>query len=132
MLDSSIWTNPSLRNHKEMGIWHEKGGEKVRSLTSILALLITVAFATSAFAVASGKTVDYAGGSTGKVIFDGKVHAEKGLKCNDCHTKVYPMKKGPALKMADLNAGKGCGVCHNGEKAFKTSDPANCNKCHKK
>ena len=115
-----------------MRIWHEKGGEKVRFLTTILALLVTVAFATSAFAVASGKTVEYADGSNGKVTFDGKVHAEKGLKCNDCHTKIYPMKKGPALKMADINAGKGCGTCHNGEKAFKTSDPKNCNKCHKK
>ena len=98
----------------------------------ILALLTAVAFAGSALAVTSGKTVEYAGGSAAKVIFDGKVHAEKALKCNDCHTKIYPMKKGPALTMADINAGKGCGACHNGEKTFKTSDPANCNKCHKK
>ena len=98
----------------------------------ILALLTTVAFAASALAVAPGKTVEFADGSNGKVVFDGKVHTEKGLKCTDCHTKIFQMKKGPALKMADLNAGKGCGACHNGTKAFKTSDPANCNKCHKK
>ena len=66
----------------------------MRSLTLILALLITVAFATSTLAVAPGKTVEYAGGSAGKVIFDGKVHGGKGLKCNDCHTKEYREKEG--------------------------------------
>jgi len=102
-------------------------------LTGIfLILLLVVAFAGSAFAVSSGKKVEYADGSQGKVLFDGKAHTDAGLKCTDCHTKIWPMKKGPAMKMADLNAGKGCGVCHNGQKAFKTNDPASCAKCHKK
>lgn len=86
----------------------------------------------SAMAVPPGKTVEYAGADQGKVVFDGKVHADKGLKCPDCHTKIWPMKKGTAMKMADLNAGKFCGTCHDGKKAFKTSDAANCAKCHKK
>jgi c(7)-type cytochrome triheme protein len=43
------------------------------------------------------------------------------------------MKKGAdKMTMADMNAGKFCGECHNGTKAFKTDDPANCAKCHKK
>jgi c(7)-type cytochrome triheme protein len=105
---------------------------KVRLTILVLGLFVTVAFIGNAFAVGPGKTVEFAGGSEGKVIFDGKAHAEKGLKCTDCHTKIYQMKKGEAVKMADINAGKSCGVCHNGEKAFKTNDPANCNKCHKK
>jgi c(7)-type cytochrome triheme protein len=42
------------------------------------------------------------------------------------------MKKGAKITMADMNAGKNCGTCHNGGKAFKSSDPANCGKCHKK
>ena len=104
----------------------------MRFVAFVLGLLVTVSFAVNAFAVASGKTVEFAGGSAGKVVFDGKVHADKGLKCTDCHTKIYQMKKGPAVKMAEINAGKSCGACHNGEKAFKTSDPANCSKCHKK
>ena len=98
----------------------------------IVTVIVAVAFVGSAFAVPSGKTVEFAGGSAGKVIFDGKVHADKGLKCNDCHTKIFPMKKGEALKMADMNAGKFCGTCHNGQKAFSTSDQADCGKCHKK
>lgn len=96
-------------------------------------LLVIVAFVGSALAVPPGKTVEFKGGSAGKVVFDGKTHADKGLKCNDCHTKIFQMKKGSAkMTMADLNAGKNCGECHNGTKAFKTSDAANCGKCHKK
>ncbi len=98
----------------------------------VLVLLVTFALGGNAFAVSSGKTVEYTGGSAGKVIFDGKIHADKGLKCSDCHPKIFQMKKAATMTMADLNAGKYCGTCHNGEKAFKSSDPANCNKCHKK
>ena len=105
----------------------------MRIIVSVLTLVIAVMFVGSAMAVPPGKTVDYAGGDAGKVVFDGKSHADKGLKCNDCHTKIFPMKKGgEKITMADMNAGKNCGVCHNGEKAFKSSDAANCGKCHKK
>ena len=98
-----------------------------------VAILVIVAFVGSALAVPPGKTVEFAGGSAGKVVFDGKTHADKGLKCNDCHTKIFQMKKGTAkMKMADINAAKFCGECHNGTKAFKSSDAANCAKCHKK
>ena len=104
----------------------------MRITVLLLTVLIAVAFVGSAFAVPAGKTVEFAGGDNGKVVFDGKVHADAGLKCTDCHTKIWPMKKGAEMKMADINGGKYCGVCHNGQKAFKTNDPANCAKCHKK
>jgi c(7)-type cytochrome triheme protein len=102
-----------------------------RTVLAVVVLVI-VAFVGSALAVPPGKTVEYAGGGAGKVMFDGKSHADKGLKCNDCHTKIFQMKKGAKITMADLNGGKLCGECHNGTKAFKTSDAANCAKCHKK
>ena len=104
----------------------------MRSLQFFLTLVIMVAFAGSGLAVSPEKTVEYAGGSAGKVIFDGKIHADKGLKCTDCHTKIFPMKKGTKITMAEINEGKYCGVCHNGQEAFKSSDPAHCGKCHKK
>jgi c(7)-type cytochrome triheme protein len=110
-----------------------EGGEDVRLTGVVLALFMVVAMASNVFAIASGKTVEYASASAGKVIFDGKLHADAGAKCNDCHTKIFQMKKGSTkITMADMNAGKNCGVCHNGEKAFKSSDTANCAKCHKK
>lgn len=102
-------------------------------VAAVVALVLAAALSMgSAMSAPPGKPIEYAGGAAGKVVFDGKVHADKGLKCPDCHTKIWPMKKGAAMKMADLNEGKSCGTCHNGEKAFKTSDTANCAKCHKK
>lgn len=97
----------------------------------VFAIVVVVSFALAmtAFAVPAGKTVEYSKG--GKVVFDGKAHADKGLKCADCHPGVFKMKKGAdAITMADINAGKLCGTCHkDGGKAFGTKD---CTKCHKK
>ncbi len=96
-----------------------------------LVVVVSLALAMTAFAVPAGKTVEFAGGSAGKVVFDGKVHADKGLKCADCHSGIFKMKKGgDEIKMADINAGKFCGTCHkDGGKAFPAKD---CAKCHKK
>lgn len=100
---------------------------------AVVAMLVTIAFAGSALAVPTGKTVEFAGGGAGKVIFNGKTHADKGFKCNDCHPKLFQMKKGAdKITMADIYAGKFCGACHNGTKAFKAADAANCTQCHKK
>jgi c(7)-type cytochrome triheme protein len=96
---------------------------------AVLALIVCVG---SAMAVPAGKTVDY-DNSGGKVVFDGKVHADKGLKCNACHTKIFKMKTGAVkMTMADINAGKFCGACHNGTATFNTSDRQNCVRCHQK
>ena len=105
----------------------------MKNLHSLAMLVVAVAFAASAFAAPPGKTVEYAGGPAGKVVFDGKVHGDKGLKCNDCHTKIFQMKKGATkITMSAMNKGENCGTCHNGTKAFASSDPKNCTNCHKK
>lgn len=69
------------------------------------------------------------------VTFSHKIHVtDKGLKCPDCHMKVFKMKKGSAdkdnaLTMKSINEGKFCGVCHGtGKKAFSTK--GSCSKCH--
>ncbi|MEW6569845.1 MAG: c(7)-type cytochrome triheme domain-containing protein [Nitrospirota bacterium] len=96
-------------------------------------LIIAIAFVGSAIASGPGKTVEYPGGEQGKVIFKGDTHGVKqGMKCPDCHPKLFQMKKG-SLKMTKEDHGdttKGCGVCHNGEKAFSQSNEADCGKCH--
>ncbi len=102
-------------------------------LVLALAVVVTFALAMTAFAVPAGKTVEFEGKGAGKVVFDGKVHADKGLKCADCHPAVFKMKKGAdTITMKDINEGKFCGHCHNGTKAFSAKDAANCGKCHKK
>jgi c(7)-type cytochrome triheme protein len=84
-------------------------------------------------AVPPGKTVEFAS-PMGKVIFDGKTHADKGFKCADCHTKpkLFAMKKGTdKVTMVAMNEGKFCGACHDGKKAFSVKVQADCVKCHK-
>ncbi len=104
----------------------------MKAIAWMMTLVAVLVFAGSALAVPPGKVLDW-DSKAGKVTFDGKAHADKGLKCNDCHTKIFKMKKGSsAMTMAALNEGKFCGECHNGTKAFKTNDPKNCSKCHKK
>jgi len=105
----------------------------MKVLKEIMVVVVAVAFIGGAMASPSGKTVEYAGGAAGKVTFDGKVHADKGLKCNDCHTKIFQMKKDSTkITMTTMNKGENCGTCHNGDKAFKSSDPKTCKTCHKK
>ena len=99
-------------------------------LTAFAALMLSIGNVT---AVPSGKTVEFAS-PMGKVTFDGKAHADKGLKCADCHTKpkLFEMKKGSdKITMAAMNEGKFCGTCHDGKKAFSVKAPADCVKCHK-
>ncbi len=102
----------------------------MKTITMAMAFLASLAFAGSALAVPPGRTLEFPS-TMGKVVFSGKIHADKGFKCGDCHTKIFPMKQ-TTLTMADINAGKACGTCHNGDKAFKANDPANCSKCHQK
>jgi c(7)-type cytochrome triheme protein len=105
----------------------------MRVTQALMVIGVAVAFIGGALAAPPGKTVEYAGGPMGKVTFDGKAHADKGAKCNDCHTKIFKMKKGSTkITMATMNKGENCGACHNGTKAFKSSDAKNCKTCHKK
>ncbi|MDH5535918.1 MAG: cytochrome c3 family protein [Betaproteobacteria bacterium] len=99
----------------------------------LMVMLSAVLFLGTAMASPPGATIEYAGGPMGKVTFDGKIHADKGQKCDACHTKIFQMKKGTAkITMAAMNKGENCGTCHNGTTAFKSSDPAKCTTCHKK
>lgn len=98
-----------------------------------LVVVVALAMASTVFAVGPGKTVEFEGKGAGKVAFSGDVHKKAGA-CNACHTAVFAMKKGAGAgqTMADMKAGKGCGTCHNGTKAFGVADAASCAKCHKK
>lgn len=105
-----------------------------------MAVVMTLAFATLGFSLKKDvefKTV----GDEGKVVFSHENHTEKvGLKCNECHPKLFKMKKGDTenVNMASMNEGKNCGACHDGKKefggkvAFDLKDAAKCGKCHVK
>jgi len=103
----------------------------VKMVAIMVAVIITMVFIGSALAVPAGKTVEYAGGGAGKIVFNGSVHANKGLGCNDCHPSPFQMRKGSTeIKMEAVSRHKSCGACHDGSKAFKAEDKNNCAKCH--
>lgn len=85
-------------------------------------------------------TFEQGKGSPAPVTFSHARHQAAGLKCQDCHTKVFKFKKGSSgpLTMAKMAAGEQCGTCHNGKTTvkdkvvFATSDNQACARCHKK
>ena len=93
------------------------------------AALWAIVMSTQAFAVPPGEELTFEGGPK-PVIFSGKVHADKGLKCADCHTSLFKKEKGNAkIAFEDHSEGKQyCFACHNGTKAY--APKGNCNKCH--
>ncbi len=103
-------------------------------MKSLVLIVLTVFLSASlAQAVPASKELEFTKSSMGKVTFSGKVHAEAGAKCKECHNKeTFPkMKQGTVtIKMSAIYAGELCGKCHNGERAF--SAKGNCNRCHKK
>ena len=77
----------------------------------------------------------------GAVKFPHKVHGDL-LGCAACHEGKEPLfvqKLAGGFKMADMYAGKTCGICHNGketavgkEKKAVFAAKGACIKCHKK
>ena len=102
----------------------------------VLALTAALMFTMEipAFAVPFGRTVEYTPKGAGKVVFDGKDHAGKGLKCAECQPGLFKMKKeigDVPITMKEMEGGKGCGACHNGSKVFGVKDQRTCGKCHR-
>ena len=101
-------------------------------MATVAAVLSTmVILAGNASAVGPDKTITWAGGGKGKVLFDGRKHAEKRYVCKDCHPGLFSMKYGASrITHAELKQGKHCGACHNGTLAFSTADRGKCFACH--
>lgn len=70
--------------------------------------------------------------NAGKVIFSHTVHLKKksaktpNISCKACHNDA--MKKNVHYSMVQMEQGKSCGQCHNGQRAFAL---AKCAACHK-
>ncbi len=70
-------------------------------------------------------------GSPGKVVFSHQFHVAVSEKCTTCHVKLFRMLQ-PTRQVthAEMEAGKSCGACHNGQMAFGPTDAAGCSRCH--
>lgn len=69
---------------------------------------------------------------SGAVIFRHTTHtAVAGGRCVACHPQpfkiLHPTRR---ADHAEMNAGRSCGLCHDGRRAFGTADPAACRSCH--
>jgi len=67
----------------------------------------------------------------GAVVFSHYVHLDAvGKNCTACHNNLYniEMSKNPAFTMSEMEQGKACGSCHNGQRAFTVKE--NCTVCH--
>jgi len=95
-----------------------------------LAALCAIVFAAQALAVPDDEELIFEEGPK-PVIFSGKVHADHGLKCNDCHASLFKKSKGNAKISFDDHAegSKFCFACHNGTKSFAATK-GSCAKCH--
>ena len=100
---------------------------------AVLSLFVLMVCGPAAHAVGPGKELTWPGGGQGKVTFEGDDHSDENYTCADCHPGIFAQKFGTAkMTMAAMDRGEYCGVCHNGERAFATSDPDRCEECHRK
>jgi len=100
-------------------------------LKAMLLFLAFLLFPSVSPAVPEGVVLTWPGGGAGKVTFDGTKHAK--IPCDACHIAgLFKTKKNAdTMTMEAMKQGKFCGLCHNGKKAFSTTDAKKCNGCHK-
>ncbi len=112
---------------------------KRKTLTAIVVSISILCFLAPGLAFAQAKKVGggditFTPKGAEPVTFKHEHHVNVAkLKCTDCHTKIFPMKKQDlGMTKAMHGQDKFCGVCHNGKKAFSQNNDADCSKCHKK
>lgn len=71
-------------------------------------------------------------GSTRAVVFSHETHfAFEGNRCIGCHPALFRMlTPSHRTSHAEMNAGRGCGACHDGRHAFGVADSSTCGTCH--
>lgn len=72
--------------------------------------------------------------ATGVIVFNHHDHFDAlgEEKCPICHNGIFNrnVSKNPPFTMKDMDQGKACGACHNGDRAFDVKDNDNCSQCH--
>jgi len=64
------------------------------------------------------------------VVYPHWVH-RSFFRCKVCHENLLIMKRGAnELSHENMDAGKFCGACHNGEMSFDTTNEKHCSRCH--
>lgn len=101
------------------------------SVRSTIIMLAAFAVGVSSASALELKNVTFPTPGAGKVEFSHRAHLKKGaggapLSCKSCHSTGTPANS--RYTMADMEKGKSCGKCHNGERAFALKK---CDSCHR-
>lgn len=119
-----------LKDGKEKDFNNYPGGKTMRCRSAIIALAALV-FGSAGASALDLKDVTYNTNGGGKVIFSHKVHLKKkteksaNVSCKSCH--LSPRETKAHVTMKEMEQGRSCGKCHNGQKAFSV---AKCTACH--
>jgi c(7)-type cytochrome triheme protein len=96
-------------------------------------VLVLLLVPLAAWGKIGGGDITFHPSGAGNVLYSHDFHVGKlGLKCTECHSKIFIMSVQANAKrtMADMQRGLSCGACHNGKRAFDVKSQSNCAKCH--
>ncbi len=100
-----------------------------KTLAGVLA--IGMMSAAPAWAVIGGGDITFTVNGADPVTYSHERHVSKaGLKCAECHPKIFAQSRLRKISMTDMQNGLYCGSCHNGQRAFDVK--GNCGRCHVK
>jgi c(7)-type cytochrome triheme protein len=95
-------------------------------------ILLLLALPTVLYARWDKSLVEIKTDATGVIAFDHYTHFDAlgEKKCTTCHNGIFnrDRSKNPDFTMKDMEQGKACGACHNGERAFNVKE--DCSSCH--
>jgi c(7)-type cytochrome triheme protein len=98
-----------------------------------IVLVLVVGTAGIALAKLGGGDIVFSVSGAASVLFshDAHVGAHK-IGCTECHYAVYQRSHAShqVATMADMQKGRSCGACHNGDRAFSVAAPQQCGRCH--
>jgi c(7)-type cytochrome triheme protein len=94
--------------------------------------LAGIAVAGSLPRLPADRALPQSGDSPGVVTFSHADHVDATRPdCTVCHPRLFPILKGdsrPVIRHAEMEAGRQCGACHDGEHASGFDD---CTVCHR-
>jgi c(7)-type cytochrome triheme protein len=108
--------------------------EEIAMMTKIAlaTALISLVLVTSGWAKIGGGDIKFSAKNAADVIYSHDFHVgQRGLKCAECHYQIFARmahNMRDKATMAEMQAGRSCGNCHNGRRAFGVDK--NCERCH--
>lgn len=96
----------------------------------VRALCFVAVFAATAWGRVGGGDITFSPAGASAVIYSHEAHVIKHKqKCGDCHYRLFTTTaQRKDVTMAEMQKGRSCGFCHNGQRAFDVKGA--CNKCH--